>query len=152
MTRPRLADPHRLDYCAAAARYLLAEREAAYPRLVETGKLTQDAADRGLAVMRSVVAQWRWIVDPAAPPLPPFDFTSAIFGAFNGQMVAELDRVATAARQRAARAPDDRDAADLADLCEALAWHQADEAGVARIVSIIDALRSSTIKQKDLAA
>lgn len=142
---PRLAQANALDYCAEAVEYLLREREATYPRLADKGTITAEAAETGIALMRAIAAQWRWVIDPAHPPAPAFDPEKGDFGFHNYLLAAEMNRVAARARERATKKPDDFRACELADLCEALAWYQQDVSATARIVmhmSIVRRLRA----------
>lgn len=125
MTPPRFAEFSQRDYCAAAARHLLRERENRYPALVEAGKLEADHADLALSRARAIAAQWAWIV--AGPAEVPWDAVNQIygFGAYNHDLVDELATAADRARVIAHRKGDDRSIV-FADLCDALAWHQLD--------------------------
>lgn len=62
---PRFA--HEWPSLAECAELLLADREAGYPEAVAKGKLTPEAAARGIAAMAAVAAVWR---DAAARRLP----------------------------------------------------------------------------------
>jgi hypothetical protein len=141
MSAPRIVHAHALDYCAEAVEHLLSEREASYPRLVAKGTLTAEAAKAGLNLMGAIAAQWRWVMDPAHPPLPPYDHETGDFGCHNYLLAAEMTRVAARAREIATARPDDFRACEMADLCEALAWYQQDEAGSAKIVMSMSCIR-----------
>ncbi|MEG3151783.1 hypothetical protein U1769_17970 [Sphingomonas sp. ZT3P38] len=151
---PRIVRQHDYPYCAAATRHLLREREDKYPALVTAGKLTASAAAEGLERLRCIVAQWKWVIDPACPPAPPFDPDTGDFGAHNYLLAAEMRRIATATRRRADHYPDSFEVCELADLCEALAWYQADLVpGLARIVAHVASCRARTERpQERLAA
>ena len=140
---PRLARRDTLDYCAAAAVHLLREREARYPALVEAHKLSPNAAAAHLEAARCLVAQWRWTINPARPPLPRFDEWAGRFGSHNYILAAEIRDAARRQCTLAERDPQDADAVELADLYDALAWWQHDVAGLARIVFWIDLERST---------
>lgn len=56
---------------------VLADREAAYPKHVADGTMTAEDADKGLRVMRAIVADWRRLVELRnCRPCQPLD-TSA---------------------------------------------------------------------------
>ena len=134
---PRLAWPKHRAWCADAAVHLLRTRERRYPALVGAGKLTPADAANGLELMRCIVAQWRWAVDPAAPLAPAWDDQTDLFGAYNHLLAAEMAEAARRARQLADRQPANEQASQLADLCDALAWLQTcpySRSGEARIV------------------
>jgi hypothetical protein len=67
--------PHyeaRWDVLLAGVQAVLAEREEAYPQWIAAGRMSQDQADDGLRISRSIVADWQRIVNlraglPAAP-------------------------------------------------------------------------------------
>ncbi|SEM62169.1 hypothetical protein SAMN05192583_0862 [Sphingomonas gellani] len=145
MTMPRLADYRFRDYCADAAAHLLRGREANFPAHVKAGRLTAEAAEEGLALSRAVAAQWRWIIDPAAPACPEWDDRTGYFGRYNHLMVAELATIAAKARAQADRDPTSDERRIMADLCDALAWHQRPyrgRSGEAAIVVMVSAERT----------
>ena len=152
MTPPALATPQHRHLCARAALTLLRTREEAYPAAIEAGKITPADAERGIHVARCIVEQWRWVVDRAQPPCPEFDEHADRFGAFNFELAAELIRAAERQRAIATRKPTDAGAAQLADLYEALAWHQRTNAGAAWIVHIVDVERSAANQRMEKAA
>lgn len=143
MTAPSFTAPQHRRLCARAALTLLRTREQAYPAAVEAGKITAADADHGIHLARCIVEQWRWVVDKARPACPEFDERTDRFGAFNFELAAELERAAERQRSIATRKPADAGAAELADLYEALAWHQRTHAGAAWIVHIVDVERSA---------
>lgn len=143
---PALAAPQHRHLCARAALTLLRTREQSYPAAVEAGKITAVDAERGIHLARCIVAQWRWVLDKAKPPCPEFDERTDLFGAFNFELAAELVRAAERQRSIALRKPANAGAAELADLYEALAWHQRTHAGAAWIVHIVDVERSAAAK------
>lgn len=150
MTPPRYTSPEHRPLCLDAARHLLAEREARYPGLVEAGKLAATDAAEGLEHARCLVAQWVWITDPASPPLPRFDFTTAgHFGCPERALIAELDRAATIAARRADQAPGDAARRRLADLYAALAWHQRRHPWGVAIVVEVDQCRRATAEFRE---
>ena len=106
-------------YCAWAALELLRDRRASCAAGVGAGKMTQEAADESIATARAIVTQWRWVLDPALPPLPADGF-----GASEPAMLDQLRRLAPWARGRWDAAPADRDLRERALLVEALLWHQ----------------------------
>ncbi|WP_230781540.1 hypothetical protein [Sphingomonas sp. Leaf37] len=146
MIASALTAPQHRHLCARAAINLLRTREAAYPAAIEAGKITPADADRGLHLTRCIVEQWRWIMDKAWPPCPQFDECTDRFGAYNFELAAEITRAAERQRAIAKRKPADEAAAQLADLFEALAWHQRTHAGAAWIVHIVDVERSAACK------
>lgn len=152
MTAPALTAPQHRRQCARAALALLRTREQGYPAAVEAGKITAAEADRGIHLARCIVEQWRWVIHKAQPPCPEFDERTDLFGAFNFELAAELDRAAERQRSIATRKPADAGAAELADLYEALAWHQRTHAGAAWIVHIVDVERSVAAKALERAA
>lgn len=118
------AHEHR-EYLADAAGRLLRDREQGYPGFVAAGKLTAAEAADGIRRAECIAAQWRWIVDPAQPPLPPFDdATAGHFGAPSGALAADLATASARARTLADRRAGDPVACVLADLYAALAWLQ----------------------------
>lgn len=120
---PRLVTEHALDYVATATRHLLREREAGYPRAVEAGKMTEDDAEHGLAVMRAVAAQWTWVIGDT--PLPEWDAeTLGHFGMSEAMLAAAIASDATRARYRAEDVPDDPKRRAWAAIFDALAWWQ----------------------------
>jgi hypothetical protein len=140
---PRIVAMHDYVYCAQAVTYLLRDREERYPAAVTAAKMTAADAAEGLERLRCIAAQWKWIRDPSRPPLPPFNPETGEFGAFNYILAEEMDRIATNARTRADRDPSNATKGELADLCEALAWYQADcIPGVARVVMHVAMARS----------
>ncbi|WP_242095451.1 hypothetical protein [Sphingomonas sp. CROZ-RG-20F-R02-07] len=145
---PRHACHHLRDYCAAATVHLLREREARYPALVNAGKVTAEDAATRLELALAIVAQWRWVVDPAAPVLPAFG-ERGYFGAHGFEMRDELATAARRQRAVADRNPDNADAAELADLYEAVAWWQQGHPGDARIITDVCAERAATWRQRD---
>jgi hypothetical protein len=146
MTPPALTAPQHRRQCARAALTLLHAREQGYPAAVEAGKITAADAERGIHLARCIVDQWRWVIDKAQPPCPEFDERTDRFGAFNFELAAELDRAAERQRAIANRKAADASAAELANLYEALAWHQQTHAGAAWIVHIVDVERSAAAK------
>lgn len=141
---PRLADRHALfPQLRDAALYLLGERERRYPALVEAGRLTAAEAARRLELARCLVAQWQWVADPAAPPLPawadPGHFDACVVA-----LAAEIAGAADAARRQAAADPTDERRA-IADWYEALAWWQrVTGMGLALVVDRVDLGRRLT--------
>jgi hypothetical protein len=117
MTTSRFADD--LPLLAELAAHLLAEREAAYPRLIEEGKLQPDRAEAGLRAMKAVAIQWARIA--AHRDLPPIEDYHAKYGAHPHELRAMLDSAAATARKRAAADPGNRDKADYAEAVETLA-------------------------------
>ncbi|MGR6327705.1 hypothetical protein ACU5AX_01430 [Sphingomonas sp. XXL09] len=142
MTAPRFADPRYRRDCARAALRLLRDREAALPRFVEQGQIEQAGADRAIHLAECLVAQWRWIVDPARPPLPAFDERTGFFGAFCFELADDLATAARRQRARAERADASEDATALAELYEALAYLQRVHVGAALVVGEVDVERS----------
>jgi hypothetical protein len=143
MTIPALTAPRHRRQCARAAVALLRTREQGYPVAVKAGKITAADADRGIHLARCIVEQWQWVVDKTQSPCPEFNERTDRFGAFNFELAAELVRAAERQRSIASRKPTDVGAAELADLYEALAWHQRTHAGAAWIVHIVDVERSA---------
>lgn len=131
---PRLATGLEYEYLAAAVAHLLRDREAKYPPAVTAGTMSAVQAADGLEAMRVVTKQWRWVIDKARPALPEFDHENGRFGADNRVLEAEMARIAANARARAERSPSDTKRAEMADLCEALAWYQVGDCGDPRIV------------------
>jgi hypothetical protein len=146
MTAPAFTAPQHRHLCARAAANLLRTREEAYPAAIEAGKITPADAERGTHLARCIVEQWRWVMDKARPACPEFDEHADRFGALNFELAAELTRAAERQRAIATRKPADAGAAQLADLYEALAWHQRTHAGAAWIVHIVDVERSAAGK------
>ncbi|RIA37508.1 hypothetical protein DFR49_3393 [Hephaestia caeni] len=146
---PRLA--HEIDALADAARYLLRQREAQYPRLIEAGKLKQADAVEKLERARALVAQWNWAADRTAGPIDweAHDPNRGAFGPWNYELLDEITTAAARQRIAADRVPNDAGAARLADLYAALAWWQAECAGVARIVMETDVRRRGALRQPD---
>ena len=107
---------------AAMAAQLLAQREERYPALVDAGRLDPHVADRGRRVMRAIAEQWRRVTT-REPLSAPLDY-GADLGASWAEMLADLASAATRAAQIAAKAPDDRQLREQADLTRALHWHQ----------------------------
>lgn len=114
---------------------MLREREASYPARVERGELTADKAAQSLAVARALVAQWRWAIDPSDPPFPTAAPHWRAFGADEVAILEQLQVAADWSRTRAAGAPADLDAAERADLMEALLWYQDLTTGAPLIVN-----------------
>lgn len=145
MTPPPFTAPEHREACLDAALHLLREREERYPALIEKGRLSREDAVEGLERARCAVAQWRWIADPACPPLPPFDMaTAGHFGMPERALTAELHRAATRARELADRTPADKRLARRADLYAALAWHQRPGRITVAIVEEVDFCRTTT--------
>lgn len=147
MTAPRLAClADHSTYLAHAARRLLREREERYPAAIDSGAITAADAARKLHLARCIADQWHWIDDRSDPAEPEFDFAiGGSFGAMNHEMAAELDEAAARARALAKAAPDDWEKRELADLYEALAWHQRPShgrTGEARVVAAVAAWRA----------
>lgn len=139
--QPGLASYEHRPLLNDAAARLLADRERAYPPLVERGKLAPREAEAGLRCARALVAQWRWIIDAAAPPLPPFDYaTGGSFGAPSSEIAADVARAAVRAREIADRKRGDEQLALLADCYAALAWCQRGD----WIVGMVDGARLIT--------
>ena len=143
MVAPKFAERHYRRLCAQAAVVLLRTREEGYPAAIKANKMTATDAERGLRLAQCIVDQWRWIMDPARPPCPPWDEKTDLFGAHSFEMEAELARAAERQRTIAKRKPADEAAAQLADLYEALAWLQRTRHGVAWIVMRVDVERSA---------
>ncbi|EZP57235.1 hypothetical protein [Sphingomonas sp. RIT328] len=146
MPAPAFIAPQHRRVCALAALTLLHAREQGYPSAVEAGKITAADAERGIYLARCIVTQWRWVLNKTKPPCPDFDDHTDLFGAYNSELAVELARAAERQRLIARRKPDDAAAMELADLYEALAWHQQTHAGVAWIVHIVDVERSAAAK------
>ncbi|MBI0475018.1 hypothetical protein D9601_06545 [Sphingomonas sp. MA1305] len=142
MTAPRFADPRYRRDCARAALRLLRDRQAALPRFVEQGQIEQADADRAIRLAECLVAQWRWIVDPARPGLPSFDDRTGFFGAFCFELAEDLATAARRQRARAERPGAAEDASALADFYEALAHLQRVRVGAALVVGEVDVERS----------
>lgn len=121
--RPRLAQPDQHRYLHDAAVHLLRQREEGYPALITAGSMREAEAVEKLELSRCLVAQWRWVMDPANPPLPPLG-ERGYFGAWARELADELAGVAAKARARADKEPGDDKLAEMADLCEALHWYQ----------------------------
>ena len=151
MTAPALTAAQHRHLCARAALTLLRTREDAYPAAIEAKKITATDAERGLHLARCIVEQWRWVLDKGRAPSPEFDERTDRFGAFNFEMAAELTRAAERQRAIAKRKPADEGAGQLADLYEALAWHQRTHAGAAWIVHIVDVERSASTQMSKAA-
>jgi hypothetical protein len=147
MTAPALTAPQHRHLCARAAITLLRTREEGYPAAIQAKKITASDAERGIHLARCVVEQWRWIMDKARPHCPEFDERTDRFGAYNFELAAELTRAAERQRAIATRKPAGEAAAQLADLYEALAWHQRTHAAAAWIVHIVDVERSAAAAQ-----
>lgn len=140
---PRLADYRFRDYCAAAAAHLLRGREANYPGMIEAGKITVEASEEAQQLLRALVAQWRWVMDPTKPLRPAWGAETGYFGRHNWLLVDELATIVTRARAQADREPSFK-RREMADLCEALAWHQqplSGRSGDAQIVVMVSAER-----------
>ncbi len=124
MMRPPLTGYEHRELLASAAVRLLTDRERSYPPLVERGRLEASAAAAGLRCGRALVAQWRWIVDRANPPLPAMDeATGGHFGAPASEIAADLARATARARDLAGRRGDEQ-LVLLADCYAALTWLQ----------------------------
>jgi hypothetical protein len=126
--RPRLAWPEHYAYLAAATVHLLRLREQGYPALITAHKLPAATAAAKLEQSRCLVAQWRWATDPAQPALPLWGDTGR-FGAWARELRDELADTGRTTRARADARADDADAAELADLVDALLWYQHDGPG-----------------------
>lgn len=123
VTPPRLVTEYAVEYVAAATRHLLREREAGYPRAVEAGRMTEDAAAHGLIVMRAVAAQWAWVIGDA--PLPEWSAeTLGHFGAAEPMLADEMKTAAARAHDRAAAAPGDPERREWAAIFDALTYWQ----------------------------
>ena len=153
MTVPRLASYYERDYCAAAAVHLLREREAKYPALVTSGTISAAAAARGLELMRVVVAQWRWVMDAEGSADPPYDDALGAYGwgAYDWDLAKELAEVARRARANADRDHGSWEKAELADLCEALAWWQARPADRCSNRIVLETSSTRRIRDRDRA-
>lgn len=117
MTRPRLADDHRL--LAGAAAHLLAERVAKYPAMIAAGKMTQADADTGIRTMRAVAELWRARVDRTPEP----DRCACCGGASYREQRDTLIAAGARTAQIAENAPNDAQKADRAAAVAALLWH-----------------------------
>lgn len=138
--RPELNGYRHHRLLASAAERLLADRERAYPLLVERGKLASDAAEAALRCAHALVAQWHWITDRARPALPAFNHeTGGSFGAPSSEIAADLARTAVRTRELADRSGDDQIVL-LADCYAALAWCQRGD----WIVQMVDGARIMT--------
>ncbi|MDE0878541.1 MAG: hypothetical protein OSB00_07730 [Sphingomonas bacterium] len=145
---PRLADRHDVrDYLADAAVHLLRQRQASYPALIARDRMTSDEAARKCALASAVADQWRWVIDPARPPLPEWNDATGRFGAhdwdLHDEMVAAAKRARDIARRHPAGQPGEWEARELADLYEALAWWQQLHRGDALIIHDADLERRS---------
>jgi hypothetical protein len=152
MTVPSLTAPQHRHLSARAAITLLRTREEGYPAAIQAKKITAEDAERGIHLARYIVEQWLWIMDKARPPCFEFDERTDRFGAFNFELAAEITRAAERQRAIAKRKPANEAAPQLADLYEALAWHQRKHAGAAWIVHIVDVERSTRAHQMEKAA
>jgi hypothetical protein len=137
MTAPALTQrQHRRDLARAAIN-LLRVRERFHAPAIEAGELSEKA-EKSLHLARCLVAQWRWVLDPARPPCPEFDEKTDRFGAYNFELAADIAGAAARQRSIAAKQPNNAEAAMLAELYEALAWLQQPIAGAALIVHDVD--------------
>ncbi len=96
------------------------DRAAAYPRAVETGKLTaEDAAEKG-ACAAALVALWQHVVAET-----PFDVRVPLtsLGASWHQLTRDLDAALAASEARARKAPTDQVRRDAADCLAAMRLH-----------------------------
>ena len=138
MPAPR--DPTKHAAMLSLAEQLLAGREAHRARLEEKGEPIGDAVETSIRLVRALVEQWRWIVDPAAHALPEIT-SSGWWGAWPHELEADTANAAERARQRATGG--DAGTIALAERCEVLAWYQhRDESRMARIVNMVDLDRS----------
>lgn len=123
---------------AAAARRVLAQREAGDAAWVEKGRLTHaEAADR-LRIARALVALW----DSVVAREPPYDIETAWIesrgaeGCYPHELRTDLTAAADRARLIAERSPDDPDAANFAEAVAALAWHARPPDHISNIVDV----------------
>ena len=126
------ADPpfaSRWPACAWAAQRLLRERETSYPKRVAAGRMLEALARDRLAAARALHAQWRWVIDPAMPPIPADQPRWRAFGADELWILEQAEPTAAWERKRADEHPDDQDLRERALLAEALLWHQDIAAG-----------------------
>lgn len=108
--RPRFADAW--DDLRRLVEHILSEREAAYPALIEAGKLDADEAAQRLGVMRAIVADWRFVTTLTGAPGDEVP---------DAAKQAELETIAARAAERAKR---HLEHGDLAEAAAALLWHQ----------------------------
>jgi hypothetical protein len=153
MTAPPYTDIVDRPLCLAAAEHLLAEREARYPALIEAGRISAAHAVLHLERARAIVAQWRWICDPATPPLPAHDPAKAgAWGPWPQEIAGELAEAAARAATIAERAPDHAGLRQLAELYAALAWYERPDDGSWPIVTRVAQARRATAEWRAIAA
>ena len=109
---------HRWDCYAAVAAALLKGREQGYPRLVEAGRLTEDEADRRIAIMAACAEIWR---AASACTLPD---PLIAHGHDRSDIVAELRRARAITAKLLAREPGNGAARYRVERIDTMiAWH-----------------------------
>lgn len=123
---------------AAAARRVLAQREAGDAAWVEKGRLTQAEAAARLRIARALVALWDSIVAGE----PPYDAETAWIesrgaeGCYPHELRTDLAAAADRARLLAERNPEEPDAARFAEAVAALAWHARPADQISSIIDV----------------
>jgi len=141
--------PHQHDWdrFAAIAAALRDGREKGYPRLVESGRLDRDEADRRIAVMAAAAEIWRaaWACTLPDP---------LVVGAFDrADIVAELAEArAQTARRHAADPSNGAAAYQLDCLDRMIAWHRRFADGPLFLVKLTLHLRASIADNRRKAA
>lgn len=77
------------------ARNSLASREKGYPDQIRAGTIDQDKADREIALWRSIVDDWHWIMTGEGQPAPEASRSQRI-----AAIDASLSTIAKLARER----------------------------------------------------
>lgn len=125
---------------AAAAKRMLAQREASAEANIEKGKLTPEQAADRIRVARALSRLW----DTIAAGTAPYDFETAWIesagreGTYPHELRTDLDAAATRARTLADR-KGDAQAAAFADALAALAWHARPRDHISNIIDVAHA-------------
>lgn len=110
---PRFAE--QWDWLREQAERRLAQREARYPDLVAAGKLAEAEAERGLRIMRAIVADWQFATFLEGEP---GDDATPL------EKSRELAALVTDWRAHVEKAPDDEQRIETLEAVETLLWHQ----------------------------
>jgi hypothetical protein len=106
----------RYDYAhiLALAQSMLAQRERLYPKMIERGQITSEAAAINLATFGHIVDEWRWVVTGEGNPAP--------IGSWPARVAAldeAISNIADIAQEAGCFTPD---LAAKADLVIAMRW------------------------------
>lgn len=140
MTAPLHNDSFRPEF-ADLAEAMLRERQIAYPKMIEEGKLDRATANRRIATLGAIAEIWRCATDGMMPRAHFMHLT-------RDQALDELDQALDAAERRLHRRPEDRLRQDqLAALRAMRWWHGYYEAGASYALNMMLMVRYDAMQR-----